>query len=46
MEAEASQDEEDDQSDGDSQHQETDDMFEADFVNDTTPGRGSQIPRG
>ena len=49
MEAEASQEDEDgygDDCEDDSQCQENDEMFEADFINDDTPARPSQAPRG
>lgn len=49
LEAEASGDEEegyDDDCEGDSQQLEDDEMFDTDLIDDTTPARGSQAPRG
>lgn len=46
VEAEASQYEEDDfTGDEESQCDDPADLFEADFINDTTPARSSQAPR-
>lgn len=49
VEAEASEDEEGgygDDCDDDSQQLEDEEIFEPDFINDVTPARSSQAPRG